>query len=195
MTVAEAPEARRTLLETWADNERMRHIPVLEWILHRVDSDARRRIDILYPAFAALPTDHPSWAPLEAKYRALIKALDRLADVAKPGRGNHHNQNHHNHGHSHGPGQGDLRTRITSSLEHAAANLRSNDPNLFGRRYPFQTFERSKGEPLYGALLVVMQDLEQILELTRAIDRDVDERMLAGLVTLAQPLPEGPMIR
>lgn len=173
--------AAKTLLETWGKNERMRHVPPVEWIVRKLDVDLRRRIDILFAAFAALTLDDSRRSKIESEFRSLCRAIDRLADVAKYSRGND----------SHAPS--DLGPRISWAITHAVANLNSLDANLFGRRYPFQTLERSKAETLVAALLVVMNHVGRITSLARGIDPALDERLLAGLVTLQRPLPEQPM--
>ena len=69
-------------------------------------------------------------------------------------------------------------------------NLGTVDAGTFGRRFPFHTFERSKGEPLYGALLVTIRCVERLVEQIRVVDQGVDERLLSGLVTLSNPVDE-----
>ena len=162
--------------ESWATNERMRHVPTVEWMIGKVDSDLRRRIDILLTPFASLAPDDARRAPLELELRNLCRALDRLADVAKHSRPNGQ--------------QGDMTNRVHTALEHAVANLRTLDRDLIGRRFPFQTFERSKAEPLYGALLVTMQVIDRIIPLVRDIDPALDERLLEGSVVLQNPVDE-----
>lgn len=175
----EVPEraAPKPLLETWGKNERMRHTPPVEWMIQKIDVDLRRRIGLLHSSFAAMPPEDARKAGLEAQFRSVCRALDRLSEIARHGRA---------------PGQtpAELAARIDTSLNSAVAALRSVDPTLFGRRYPFQTFERSKAEPLYGALLVVVDCVARLIPAIRAIDPAIDEQILAGLVRLQKPLPE-----
>lgn len=168
------------LLETWGKNERMRHVPTIEWITRKLDADLRVRVDKVLSVYTALPADDPRHAALESDLRLLCRAIDRLADAAR-----------HSRGQSHAPN--DLPSRMTWGINHAISCLNSIDPTLFGRRYPFQTHERSKGEPTYAALLVVIQSLERLLPLVRAIDPSIDERLLDGLVTLSEPLRAQPI--
>lgn len=163
-------------LETWAQNERMRHVPVAGWIVHKLDADVRRRIEKLYVPFAALAFDDPRHVTIETELRNVCRALDRLAEVAR----------HSRNGHP----PNDLGQRIRWALDHAIQNLETLDPNLIGRRFPYHTFERSKGEPLYAALLVVMQSVERVATLVRTIDPGIDERLLEGLVVLSNPVDE-----
>jgi hypothetical protein len=157
----------------------MRHVPSAEWMSWKVDQDLRRRIELLFTPYMTLAHEDPRRGPLESELRALCRAIDRLADVAR------HNRNHHQ--------PQDLGERIASSLSQAVSNLDSLDPHLIGRRFPFQSAERSKAEPLYAALLVVIQHVGRVLTLVRAVDPNVDEHLLDGLVRLETPLRTQPI--
>src|SRR5439155_1570392 len=91
MVATEAPEkpATPSLQETWGKNERMRHIPSVEWMTWKLDVDVRRRVDKLLAPFTALPADDPRCAPLEAELRTLCRAVDRFTDIVRHGRGGH----------------------------------------------------------------------------------------------------------
>ena len=178
-TDADEAAAGRSSLETWGRNEPMRHVPSAEWMSWKVDHDLRRRLDILFAPYASLSPDDPRRGPLENELRALCRAIDRLADTAR-----HTRNNHPPH---------DLGDRIAWGLNQAVGSLNSLDPHLIGRRFPFQTAERSKAEPLYGALLVVIQHVGRVLTLVRAVDPNVDENLLDGLVRLETPLRTQPM--
>src|SRR3954454_11680938 len=67
---------------------------------------------------------------------------------------------------------------IPWALNHAASCLKTVDAHTFGRRNPVQTHERSKAEPLYAALLVVLHDLDKITPVIREIDPAIDEQLL-----------------
>lgn len=151
-------------METWASNEVMRHVPSIEWMSHKLDDDIRRRIDLLWAPVSTMPNTDPRYPAVEHAFRALCRALDQLAEVAK------HIRN------SHAPN--DLALHIPWALNHAASCLRTVDPHTYGRRYPVQTHERSKAEPLYAALLVVLQDLDKIVTVVREIDPGIDEQLL-----------------
>lgn len=169
-----------TLLETHAQNERMRHIPTLEWMVRKLDGDVRRRIEKLWLPYSDLPASDARHPALEAGFRALCRSLDRVADVAR-----------HHHGKQHAPN--DLGSRITWSVQHAIQNLNSAEGETFGRRYPFQTFERSNGEPLWAALLTAIQHVQRLTDLVREIEPDIDERLYEELVQLQEPLRREPM--
>ena len=176
--VAEAAPkpAAPVLLETWGQNERMRHVPSIGWIIDKLDGDIRRTIGKLRAPYASLPADDSRHAPLEGELRALCRAIDRLAEAAKHTRTN--------------GAPAELGARIGWAIDHALSCLRSVDANLFGRRYPVQTHERSKAEPVYAALLVVIQHLHRLHPLVLAIDPDLDERLLEGLVRLETPVDD-----
>lgn len=175
---AEKP-ATHSHLETWGKNERMRHIPSVEWIVWKLDYDLRRRIDKLLVSFAGLPADDPHHGPIETELRALCRAVDRFSDTIRHHRGNHAPQ--------------DLSHHIAWSISQAASGLHSLDAALFGRRYPFQTFERSKGEVVYGALMVILEHIGRVTTLVRAVDPSIDAHLLEDLVKLEQPMRETPM--
>jgi len=181
MTLTEATEkpATKPLLEVWGRNEVMRHVPSLEWLVWKVDHDLRRRIEKLYAAVAALPHDDPRRGPIDEHARALCRSIDRLADTARHTRINQP--------------PNDLGDRLSWSINHAVSCLNALDPTLFGRRQPFHTFERSKSEPLYGALVAVISHERDLTTLVRTIDADIDARLLDGLVTLKEPLRREPM--
>lgn len=163
------------MLETWASNERMRHVPNVDWLVWKVDVDLRGRIDKLLSSLESAPAD--TRALMETDLRSLIRALDRLAEVAR-------HAARVNGQHS------DLPHRVIAALNNAVTNLKSLDASLVGRRFPFQTFERSKSEPLYGALLMALDYTHRLTSRARAVDVDLDERLLSGLVTLQNPVDD-----
>jgi len=171
---------RASLLETHAHNERMRHIPTIPWIVQKLDGDVRHHVEKLWLPYSDLPAGDPRHPALEAAFRALCKALDRVADVAR----------RHRH-HPHAPN--DLGSRIGWSISQTVTALGSADAETFGRRFPFQTFERSNAEPLWAAVLAVLQRVQHLVELTREIDPQIDERIYEGLVRLEEPLRREPI--
>ena len=171
-TPAAAPAS---LLEVWTENETMRHVPTLAWLVEKLDIDVRKRIDLLFAPYAALSAGDPRHAPLEAEFRALCRAVDRVAEVARRSRAGSHPPN-------------DLSQRMGWAISNAITSLNSSDRATFGRRHPFQTFERSNSEPLYAAMLVVIQRLHHLEPLVREIDPGLDERLYEGLVKLNEPL-------
>jgi len=181
MLLTEATENATTkpLLETWSGNERMRHLPAIDSLTRKLDSDVRGRMNELHASFAALQNDHPRRAAIEEQLRCLCRAFDRLADAARHGRGNHV--------------PAAIGERLQWSLQHAITELNSVDPNLFGRRYPVQTHERSKAEPIVGSFVAMLCQLEKLTALVREADPAIDERLLTGLVVLDPPLRREPI--
>lgn len=181
MTLTEATEkpATKPLLEVWGRNEVMRHVPSLEWLVYKLDHDLRRRVEKLWVSIAAIAHDDPRRAALDDHARALCRAIDRLAEVARHTRTNQP--------------PNDLGDRLAWSINHAVSCLNSLDPALFGRRCPFHTFERSKAEPVYSATVGVIAHVRDLTALVRTIDPSLDERLLDGLVTLQEPLRREPM--
>jgi hypothetical protein len=165
-------------LETWSHNERMRHVPGIEWMAWKLDVDIRHRVEKLIAPVLALDGNDPRRAGIEEEFKTLYRALERFADVAKHVRNNGH----------HVPA--DLGGKIGAAISHAVTSARSNDADLIGRRFPFHTFERSKAEPLYAALLVVLSVIERIVPLVRDVDARLDERLLDGLVVLQNPVDD-----
>ena len=181
MTLATEQTDAPTLLETWPHNERMRHIPSVSWMIQKLDGDLRRRIDLLWSAYANVASDDPLHAICEKELRALVRCLDRVATVARRSHANH----------QHPPAE--LGARLQWSVSHTVSILNGVDGETFGRRYPFQTFERSNAEPLWAAMLAVIEHVHRLTELARTVDRGIDERMYEGLVTLQTPLDARPM--
>jgi len=169
------------MLETWSLNERMRHIPPVSWMIQKLDGDLRRRIDLLWGAWAKVAADDPVHAGYEKELRALTRSLDRVATVARRSHANH----------QHPPVE--LGAKLHWSVNHTMSTLNAVDAETFGRRFPFHTFERSNGEPLWAAMLAVIEHVHRLTELARTVDRGIDERMYEGLVTLESPLNPRPM--
>jgi hypothetical protein len=162
--------AEREPLEQWHSNERMRHIPRVHWMAEKLDGDLRTRIE------RACAVEGVS----DEIVRSLCKAIEHLADVAKHTRGQLHPPN-------------DLSRHIGWSIQHAVASLRSADDDVIGRRFPYHTGERSKGEPLYGAFLAVIYATHRLVDAAREIDSGIDAVLLEGLVRLEVPMRTEPM--
>jgi len=153
----------------------MRHVPALAWMTDKLDGDLRHRLEKLCASIES----HPS-PEIEGELRALCRALDRLADVAKHIRNN-----------GHGPSDALHKTRW--SLNHALSCMRLVDAATFGRRGPFHHFERSKAETLYAHFLVVIDHVHRVTTAVRAVDPSIDEQLNEGVVRLSEPLHERPM--
>lgn len=174
VTPEEKPPVASTL-ESWTANERMRHVPEVEWMIRKVDTELRKRFEKLTSGTTELPAADPRHGAIEAELRSLCRAIERLIDSIKTSRHN---------------GGNDLPSRVNNLLTQAAASLRSLESTPFGRRHPFHLFDRSKAEPVYAALLTVMGHVDRLVPLVRAVDPNVDERLLEGLVVLQNPIDD-----
>ena len=158
----------------------MRHIPALAWIVQKLDVDLRRRIEKLWLPYSDLPANDPRHAALEAEFRALCRAIDRVGAIARHHRGNPHPPN-------------DLGSRVGWTINQTVASLNASDPQTFGKRFPFQTHERSNSEPLWAAMLGVISHVQALVPLVRDIEPDIDEQLNEGLVQLIEPMRRDPM--
>jgi hypothetical protein len=178
-TISEHP-APSLPLEQWSENEVMRHIPTHAWMAQKLDHDLRRRIERLWLPYSDLAASDPHHATLEAEFRALCRSLERVAHVAARHRGGLHAPN-------------DLGSKIGWLISHAVQCLNSAEADTAGRRLPFHTGERSNAEPLWAAMLAVIQHAQKLVELVRPIDPEIDERMYDELVVLREPLRRDPI--
>lgn len=173
------PSPRPNLLEDWSQNEVMRQIPSLAWIVRKLDGDVRRRIEHLLVPFSDIASADPRHAPLESELRLVCRSLERVSECTRRGRSGHP--------------PNDLPARLRWTLDQTVQNLNALDANTFGRRFPFQTFERSNAEPLWGAVLTVLQHVQKVVPLIREVEPDIDERMYEDLVQLVEPLRREPI--
>jgi len=173
----EKPKAD-SLLENWSSNERMRHVSPIEVLRQRLEETMRSRIETLL-ASCGSARDLPESVrqQLEQELRDLCRAIDRVCEAARTIRPAGH-------------APSDLAGKIGHAMQNAVASLRAVDGELYGRRYPFQTLERSKAEPLAGSMLVVGEHLRRLTRLVRTIDPDIDEKLLSGLVVQSSPVDE-----
>lgn len=177
---ASGTPARTSLLESHAQNERMRHIPALTDIVRKLDVDLRRRIEKLWLPYSDLPASDPRHPALEAEFRALCRSIDRVGAIARHHRGNPHPPN-------------ELGSRIGWTISQTVGSLTAADADTFGKRFPFQTFERSNGEPLWAAMLSVISHVQKLVPMVREIEPDIDEQLYDGLVQLTEPMRRDPI--
>jgi hypothetical protein len=165
-------------LESWSSNERMRHISPIEVMRQRLDGTMRKRIETLL-ASCGSARDLPESVriQMELELRELCRAIDRVCETARSSRPA-----------GHAPSE--ISARIGHALQNAVASLNAVDGELYGRRYPFQTLERSRAEPLSGSMLVLGEHIRRLTRLIRTIDPDIDEKLLAGLVVQASPVDD-----
>jgi hypothetical protein len=167
-------------LETQERNERMRHVPTADWMVTKLQNDLRKRLEILWTPYADLSAGDPRHEPIEAQFRLVCRALERVAEVAR---------RHKTHPHP----PNDLGSRLPWTIQQAATALQNAADEGFGHRFPFHTGERSNSEPLWGAFLKVIGHVQKLTELVRAIDPSLDERLYEDLVHLREPLRREPM--
>src|SRR5438067_11992085 len=136
-TPAESKPAK-TPHEEWHSNERMRHVPRVHWIADKVDGDLRTRIERACSTVESVAAGDPRRQAGDEVIRTVCRAVEHLAELAKHTRGQLHPPNA-------------LSRHVSWSIQHAVASLRAADDDAIGRRYPLETFERSKAEPLNGA--------------------------------------------
>jgi hypothetical protein len=173
----EKPKAP-SVLENWSSNERMRHISPIEVLRQRLDGSMRRRIETLLNSCGdARDLSESVRAQLEQELRDLCRAVDRICDAARTIRPTGH-------------APSDLAGKIGHAMQNAVASLKAVDGELYGRRYPFQTLERSKAEPVAASMLVLGEHLRRLTRIVRTIDPDVDEKLLVGLVVQASAVDE-----
>jgi hypothetical protein len=158
----------------------MRHIPTLAVMLQKLDVDLRRRIEKLWLPYSDLPASDPRHPALEAEFRALCRSIDRMGAIARHHRANAHPPN-------------DLGSRLGWTISQAVNNLNASDADTFGKRFPFQTHERSSSEPLWAAMLSVISHVQKLVPMVREIEPDIDEQIYEGLVKLTEPMRREPI--
>ena len=166
------------MLESWSSNERMRHVSPIEVLLQRLDGEMGTSIEKLVASCAGA-RDLPESVRMQVEHelRELCRAIERVSETARTIRPA-----------GHAPSE--LAARIGHAMQNAVASLKAVDGELYGRRYPFQTLERSKAEPLAGSMLVVGEHLRRLTRLVRTFDPGIDEKLLAGLVVQASPVDD-----
>lgn len=167
-------------LETHAHNERMRHIPSIPWMIQKLDGDIRRKVERLWLPYSDLAASDPRHPVIEAELRALVRSLERVCHVAR-----------RHHANLHPPAE--LGSRLNWTISQAISSLTSADNDTAGKRFPSHTGERSNSEPLWAAMLSVIQHVHNLIPLVREIEPDIDERMYEGLVQLTEPLRREPI--
>ncbi len=168
------------MLETWSANERMRNVPAIDWMARKLDGDIRRRIEHLYLPYSDLPASDARHPALESEFRALCRNLERVCEVSRRSRGALHPPT-------------ELSGRLRWLVGQAVANLNAVDTTTFGRRYPFHTFERSNAEPLWAAILSVIDRVKRLHEAVREFEPEIDEKILEDLVNLTEPMRREPI--
>lgn len=164
-------------IETVARTEEMRHVPRLALLIEKLDRDVRMRIETIYSSCfeSARTPDSATLSELENVFKQVCRWLERLGEQARGRRGA---QSH----------ELNLHARVRSALSFAIEALSSLDETQFRRRIASNSFERSRGECIYAAFLVVIYELDRLAKLAATIDPDVAMKLIEPPYQL-EPLP------
>jgi hypothetical protein len=164
-------------MEDTATTDQMRHIPSLETVIRKVDEEFRRQIDLYYQsAFGSAHDDRELEHEIESRLRTFTRSLIRLAAAA---------------GRSITPQERDhLRVALETALNESVGALRSIDVNLYGRRQPFNRFERSRWERIFSGYLEANCRLAELLPLIEKLDADVRMKLMDQRSPREMPLLE-----
>jgi hypothetical protein len=161
----------------------MRHLPSLGGLIRKVDEGFRRRADLYYQsAFGSAHEDRDLEHEIENKLRNFTRSLARFASTA---------------GRSAGPQEQDhLRVALETALNESVAALRSIDETRYGRRQPYNRFERSRWERIFSGYLEANCRLEELLPLVERLDADVRMKLMELRAPDAMPhLDEVPSLQ
>ena len=171
-------QRERTMDPSSNQNETMRHVPPLAFIRQKIGTDYRKQCETLYRS--AHQAGQPSAGQeVESEFRGLARSLDRISDLLRSGR--HPN----GHGHQH-PSQ-ELHARLDSAFEGAIRALDGVKEDEYGRRAPYQTFERSRWEMIWTAVLRARAQIGRLIDLLEPRDSSLREALLGHLVPAALP--------
>lgn len=161
------------------DVEAMRHVPPLEYLIHKLDNDYRERADKLYWAVydSGREIEPEAGAAIEKGFRELCSALDHLGRAARGGRGS-------------GQTPEPLRAKLDHHWNSASKALASLDPTRFTYRAPCNQFDRSSGETLFGCLVMVGDAVRRLVPIVARVNPDIYEMLLAKLVVQQHPVNE-----
>jgi hypothetical protein len=170
-------------MEDPTTTDSMRHLPSLEALIRKVDEGFRRRADLYYQsAFGSAHEDRDLEHEIEAKLRNFTRSLARFAAVA---------------GRQASPQEQDhLRVALEKALNESVAALRSIDETRYGRRQPYNRFERSRWERIFSNYLEANCRLEELLPLVERLDADVRMKLLDLRAPAAMPhLEDAPSLK
>lgn len=151
-------------LEQFASNPENRHVPPAEVLIRRLDGELRPKLSVIWDSlFAALsPDDATLRIAFESRIRYVVRWLDRIAYLAR--------------GPQTAPSE-DLRVYLNRAFDSATAALQSFDVNRLRRRTPFHLFDRSRGELIYAAFVVVECAVAELAEQISALDPSLPEKL------------------
>ncbi|MEO8216032.1 MAG: hypothetical protein ABI718_03010 [Acidobacteriota bacterium] len=162
-----------------AAHTRMRHVPPLSFVMDKIDNDYRRRALLLYDAVFERSGNQASEALdiIAAEFASLCRCIERIGELTRHGRLHH------------GPHE-TPRDRIQRAIEFAMDGLKGTDGENFGRRETIHSFDKSDGETIYAALLVVGFHLRQLTEKAAVFDPDIYADLMAHSVVQRHPVNE-----
>jgi hypothetical protein len=156
----------------------MRHIPPVEYLVFKIDVDYRARVQKLLRCFDEVreTIDQQEREVVARHFLAVAHGLERICEVLRPSRS------------SRPPD--DLRARLETAFANAAQALMSADEEALRTRAPDSQFEKSSGEVLLGAFLVLSDRIRLLTESVAGVAPAVWETLLEGTVNLQHPLNE-----
>lgn len=137
-------------IEQFGTTERMRHIPPVEDLIRRLDLEVRKTIRAIFERGS---TEKPEVsAAVDAHLKRLCRSIERVVEIARHGKP------------MHSPANADIRGRIESATANAVGALSALDRVHFTQRTPFNSFDRSRGEMLHSAVLIVIRQTRDLVD-------------------------------
>jgi hypothetical protein len=161
-------------LEQFDSNPENRHVPPAEVLTRRMDGEFRRNLSVIWDSLlsAMAPGDTDLRVAFEGRIRYVVRWLDRMAHLAR--------------GAQSAPSD-DLRVHLNRAIDGAVAAIRALEPSRLRRRTPFHLFERSRGELVYAAFVVVECAIAELAEQIAPLDPSLPEKLLNP-----EPMPAFP---
>lgn len=128
----------------------MRHIPPVEDLIRRLDLEVRKTIRAIFERGS---TEKPEIsAEVEVHLKRLCRSIQRVVEIARNGKPMPSAPN------------GDIRGKIESAMANAVGALSALDRVRFTQRTPFHSFDRSRGETLHSAMLIVIRQTRDLVD-------------------------------
>lgn len=137
-------------IEQFGTTERMRHIPPVEDLIRRLDLEVRKTIRAIFERGSTEKPEIP--AGVEAHLKRLCRSIERVVEIARNGRP------------MSSPPNTDIRGKIESATANAVGALSALDRVHFTQRTPFHSFDRSRGEMLHSAMLIVIRQTRDLVD-------------------------------
>jgi antitoxin component HigA of HigAB toxin-antitoxin module len=150
-------------LENRLQNEKMRHVPSIEFMLDRIEREYARQLRIVAEAIEEA-FDAPERAAAETELLAACRWMIRAAECAT-----------HSKLHPHPPAA--LHNAVAEYVRVTVEALQRIDGELFRRRMPYHRFERSEGEAVYLSFTAISFHLQRAIETVSRFDRAIYEKL------------------